>query len=348
LSRSRPARPIIPEVPQLPPRPDAPVLSVRELKGPDRSTGQPFAGLFVVRKLATKTASNNNPFLSLELGDRTGTFSCTVFNDSPVFEALKTAGEGAIVRIEGKIEYYQGRLAPRLSRVEAVDEPQLVDPALIANLVETSPEDPAGLKQELANFVGGIGRPALRATVLGVLEELGDAFHTGPAAVSMHHAYRHGLLEHTVRMARIVQALAPLYPEVDGGLAMAGVLLHDTGKAIEYEGTLAPKRSRRGLLQGHVVLGYQLVRKAGLKSHLDPDLLERLEHIILSHQGQLEWGAAVMAATPEAVFVSMIDNLDAKMGMVQRALRQASGNEEFSERLPGLEGPLLTRPPTAG
>jgi 3'-5' exoribonuclease len=149
-------------------------------------------------------------------------------------------------------------------------------------------------------------------------------------------------------MARIVQALAPLYPEVDGGLAMAGVLLHDTGKAIEYEGTLAPKRSRRGLLQGHVVLGYQLVRKAGLKAKLDPDLLERLEHIVLSHQGQLEWGAAVMAATPEAVFVSMIDNLDAKMGMVQRALRQASGNEEFSERLPGLETPLLTRPPTAG
>ncbi len=103
------------------------------------------------------------------------------------------------------------------------------------------------------------------------------------------------------------------------------------------------KRSRRGILQGHVVLGYQLVRKAGLKARLDPDRLERLEHIILSHQGELEWGAAALAATPEAVFVSMIDNLDAKMGMVQRALRQAEG-EEFSERLPGLNTPLLTRP----
>jgi 3'-5' exoribonuclease len=325
--------------------PDAPALTVRELKGPDRSSGQPFAGWFVVRKLTAKTASNNNPFLSLDLGDRTGSFSCTVFNDSPVFEALKSAGEGAIVRVDGKIEYYQNRLAPRLSRVEIVDETRLTDPGMIANLVETSPEDPAGLKQELADFTGGIVRPALRATVLGVLEELGDAFHVGPAAVSMHHAYRHGLLEHTVRMARAVRALAPLYPEVDADLAMAGVLLHDTGKAIEYEGTLAPKRSRRGLLQGHVVLGYQLVRKAGLKARLDPDLLERLEHIILSHQGQLEWGAAVMAATPEAVFVSMIDNLDAKMGMVQRALRQGAAGEEFSERLPGLEGPLLLRPP---
>jgi len=177
-----------------------------------------------------------------------------------------------------------------------------------------------------------------------VFEEIGESFRWAPAAVSMHHAYRHGLLEHTVHMARCCRALLPLYPEVDPSLAMAGILLHDTGKTIEYEGSLATHRSRRGILQGHVVLGYQLARKAGIKAKLDPDRLERLEHIILSHQGEPEWGAAVYAATPEAVFVSMIDNLDAKMGMVQRALRQASPGDEFSERLPGLNTSLLTKP----
>ena len=101
-----------------------------------------------------------------------------------------------------------------------------------------------------------------------------------------------------------------------------------------------------GLLQGHVVLGYRLVRKAGLKAGLDSSLLERLEHIILSHQGELEWGAAVMAATPEAVFVSMVDNLDARMGMVQRAIRHSSESDEFSEYIPGLKGPLLIPPPS--
>jgi 3'-5' exoribonuclease len=176
-----------------------------------------------------------------------------------------------------------------------------------------------------------------------VFDEIGDTFKWSPAAVAMHHAYRHGLLEHTTHMARACQALLPLYPEVDPDLALAGILLHDTGKAIEYEGTLATKRSRRGILQGHVVLGYQLARKAAIKAKLDNDRLERLEHIILSHQGEPEWGAAVYAATPEAVFVSMIDNLDAKMGMVQRALRQSGEGDEFSERLPGLSSPLLTR-----
>ncbi len=216
-------------------------------------------------------------------------------------------------------------------------------PGLIENLVEVAPEDGAALWAELQGFIDGIAHPELRATVRAVFEEIGETFRWSPAAVAMHHAYRHGLLEHTIHMARACRALLPLYPEVDPELAMAGVLLHDTGKAIEYEGTLATRRSRRGILQGHVVLGYQLARKAGIKARLDADRLERLEHIILSHQGEPAWGAAVYAATPEAVFVSQIDNLDAKMGMVQRALRQAGEDSEFSERLPGLSTPLLTR-----
>jgi 3'-5' exoribonuclease len=198
----------------------------------------------------------------------------------------------------------------------------------------------------MLGFIQEIRHPELYKTVQTIFDEIYDSFKTAPAAIAMHHAYRHGLLEHTVHAARACHALLPLYPEVDADLAMAGVLLHDIGKIIEYEGTLAIQRSRKGILQGHVVLGYQLVRKAGLKAKLDAERLERLEHIILSHQGEMEWGAAALAATPEAVFVSLIDNLDAKMGMVQRALRLAAEGEEFSERIPGLNAPLLLRKPT--
>jgi 3'-5' exoribonuclease len=324
--------------------PDPLPATVRELKALADASGRPFASLLIVRRLTVKTASNGNPFLAVELGDRTGSFGCTVFSDSPAFEALKSAAEGSVVRVEGKVEYYQSRLAPRLLRAAAVGEAELAAPEALENLVETAPEDAAELWRECQGFVGGIGRPELRATVAAVLDEIGDGFRTAPAAVMMHHAYRHGLLEHTVHMARAARALLPLYPEVDPDLAMAGVLLHDVGKTIEYTGALAPRKSRRGILQGHVVLGYQLVRKAGLKARLDADRLERLEHIILSHQGELAWGAAALAATPEAVLVSLVDNLDAKMGMVQRALRQAEGGDEFTEKLPGLNGPLLTKP----
>ena len=323
---------------------ELPVLSVRELKALEESSGKPFASILVVKKLAGKTASNGNPFLIVELGDRTGSFGCTVFSDGAVFDAIKTAGEGGVLRIEGRVDYYQGRLSPKLLKVVALAEDELAAPGLIDNLVEVALEPAEGLWAELQAFIESIGHDELRMTVRSVFEDVGDTFRWCPAAVSMHHAYRHGLLEHTIHMARACKALLPLYPEVNADLAMAGILLHDTGKTIEYQGTLATKRSRKGILQGHVVLGYQLARKAGIKARLDHDRLERLEHIILSHQGEPEWGAAIYAATPEAVFVSMIDNLDAKMGMVQRSLRQANDHDEFSERLPGLNTVLLTKP----
>jgi 3'-5' exoribonuclease len=320
-------------------------LSVRDMKALKDGGGRPFGGLFVVRKVAVKTAANGNAYLGVELGDRTGSFNCTVFNDSPVFEPLKSAGDGAVVRVEGKIEYYQDRLSPRLSRAAVAVAGELEAPGAMDLLVETCPENPDALWAELQGFIGGIGHPALRETAHSVFEEIGPAFRAAPAAIMIHHAYRHGLLEHTTHMARAARALLPLYPEVDADLAMAGVLLHDIGKTLEYEGALASRRGRRGILEGHVVLGYQMARKAGLKARLDPDRLERLEHIILSHQGALEWGAAALASTPEAVFVSMVDNLDAKMGIVQRALRQSAGSEEFTERLLGLDTSLLVRPP---
>jgi 3'-5' exoribonuclease len=320
--------------------------TVRDLKALPEGAGRTFASLLVLRKLTTKTASNGNPFLSIELGDRTGTFNCTVFSDNPAFESLKAGAEGSVVHVEGKVEHYQGRLAPRLSRVAVAGEAELAAPGALDSLVETSPEEPGALWEEFRKFMASIGHPGLRAVVQAVFEEIGAEFRAAPAAVSMHHAYRHGLLEHTVHIARAARALFPVYPEVDADLAMAGILLHDIGKTIEYTGALATRRSRAGILQGHIVLGYRIVREAGLKAKLDPDRLERLEHIILSHQGELEWGAAAMAATPEAVFVSLVDNLDAKMGMVQQALRQSSPGDEFSEKLMGLKAPLLTRPPS--
>jgi len=322
-------------------------MTVRELKALEHRTGLPFTSVLLVRNVTAKTSKNDSPYLSIELGDKTGAFGVTCFSDSPQFDFFKNLPESAVVRIEARTDYYQGRLSPRLSTVVQLTGEQLAEPGRLESLVETALEDPNKLWEDLQGFIANVGHPELRATVQAVFADIGEAFKNSPAAIAMHHAYRHGLLEHTVHMARAARALLPLYPEIDPDLAMAGVLLHDTGKVSEYEGTLVTQRSRKGLLQGHVVLGYQLVRKAGLKAKLDADRLERLEHIILSHQGELEYGAAVMAATPEAVFVSMVDNLDARMGMVQRALRQAAEGDEFAERLPGLNAALLTRKPAS-
>ena len=320
-------------------------ITVRDIKALPRDGGDTCASLLLVRRQTPKTAKNGNAFLSVELGDKTGTFNVNVFSDSPAYELFSTLKDGGVVRAELRIEYFADRLSPKLLRAEAITLDQLTGSPLLANLVETAPEDAELLWLEFQEHIAAITHAELRTTVQAVFDEIGAQFRTAPAAVAMHHAYRHGLLEHTCHMARAGRALLPLYPEVDADLALAGILVHDTGKVTEYQGDLVTSRSRKGILQGHVVLGYQLVRKAGIKSKLNADLLERLEHIVLSHQGELEWGAAVIAATPEAVFVAKIDDLDAKMGMVQRLLRQAGDSDQFSDKHLGLNAQLLLAKP---
>ena len=319
--------------------------TVKELKQLDKDLAVPFRGIFPLQKKTTKTARNGNPFLSIQLGDGGGSFNANCFGDSSVFAALDPANEGSIVRLSGSTEYYNDRFSPRLQAAEVISSEEADSEGVLGQLIETPPESEDELWAHIKDAVAAIEHPQLKETVQRVLDDMGDRFRKCPAAVSMHHAYHNGLLEHTTHMVRAARALLPLYPEVDADLAIAGIILHDMGKLEEYEGDISAKVSRIGTLQGHVVIGFRIARKAAIQSKLNDDLTERLEHIILSHQGEKEWGAAAMAATPEAVFVSMVDNLDAKMGMVQRVLRNTPEGEPFSDYLLGLQTRVLVTPP---
>jgi 3'-5' exoribonuclease len=322
------------------------LLTVSELKAVSSSETFDFRAVWMIRKVSSKVAKNGNEFLVVECGDKTGGLGFNCFNDAPYFKKLKEAPEGTVVEVQGRTDYYNDRLSPKIASMQFMDDEQAQ--TLLSMLVESSPEDANALWDQAMTFAGMITQPRLKATVLLVMEELGSMFRQTPGAIAMHHAYRHGLMEHTVHMARVAQAIFPIYPEVNTDLAIAGILLHDIGKVLEYTQGRVAKKTQLGVLQGHVVLGYRVVRSAGIRCKLEPIWLERLEHIVLSHQGELEWGAAVMASTPEAVFVSMIDNLDARMGMVQYALRTTPAGDIFSERFHGLKSSVLITPVDEG
>jgi len=317
------------------------LVNVIELKKTTEGTVRDFESVFLFKKMNLKTARNGSEFLVVEVGDRTGHLQFMCFADTGVFQFFKSAEEGSFVHLKGQTSHYQGRFSPKILSAESISEEEVAYKGVLQDLIESSPEDPQLLWNEYLRFMEQIKDDGLRSTVKLVIEEYASMLKEWPAAISMHHAYRHGLLEHTVHVARAAKALLPLYPEVHPDLAITGVLLHDIGKIVEYEGNRSSKKTKIGALQGHVVLGYRIVRKAAIQSKLESNLLERLEHIILSHQGELEWGAAALACTPEAIFVSLVDNLDAKMGMVQQALRNTPDTETFSEYLPGLEISLL-------
>lgn len=319
--------------------------TVAELKTLDRNRAQRFEGIFLIRKIDGKTAKNGSAYFLTELGDATGSFHSTAFSDTADFLFFERAQVGDFVRVSGHTEYYQDRFSPKLTTIDWLSDAERSDPAIMERLVPCAPIPQQELWDELKATVASIEPESLRQTVENGLELLGEKFQTVPGGISMHHAYRSGLLEHTVRMLRAAQALLPLYPEVHPGLTLAGIALHDAGKVAEYTSEIGTQKTRKGILQGHVVLGYRVARAAAIQAKLSAELTERLEHIILSHQGQLEWGATAMAATPEAVFVSMIDNLDAKMGCVQHELRKADAEgQEFSEYVPALGTKLLLKP----
>jgi len=317
--------------------------TVAELKELPRDQQVPYETVVVMRKATIRKARNDSEFLSVEFGDKSGIFHHVCFGNSNLFQVFMNVPEGTIFRIRGTTDYYQNRFSPSLVEAEKVPETELG--RYLDHLVETAPIPMNDLWAELQQFMLKIQHAPLRETVKTAIKELEDEFKTTPGAISMHHAYRSGLMEHTVRMCRSCVALLPLYEEVDPDLSLAGIILHDLGKALEYTGSLATSKSKLGHFHGHVVLGYRQVRRAALKAGLDTELLDRLEHVILAHQGELEWGAATKAATPEAVFVSMVDNLDAKMGMVQYALRTTPDSQMFSDYVPGLGAPMYSKKP---
>jgi 3'-5' exoribonuclease len=304
-----------------------------------------FTSVLLLRKVETRHARNGSEYLKIELGDKSGSFGCTCFESHPSFNFFKTSKAGEVLQVEGMNRYYQGNFSPELVAVKALSEAEIAEGNWRALLIEGPEETQEALAEEFWHQVEKIQHEALRETIRNVFQELGESWMASPAARSMHHAYPYGLLEHTVHVVRAGLALLPLYPEIQADLAIAGMLAHDVGKVLEYTNDSVPERTKLGVLQGHIVLGYRLVRKAALKSKLDPELSERLEHIVISHQGEPEWGAAVRPATPEAVFVSLVDNLDAKMGMVKHLLQNTPPNVSFSERFPGLESQLLVEIP---
>jgi 3'-5' exoribonuclease len=307
-------------------------------------SGLKFSTVAVIKLVEAKLAKNNTEYLSVTIGDKNATCLCKVFGSSSMYNFFKTVEPGTIVFVEGITKNYKGVFSPDITFARILSDDEIARGDYLQKVTSCADEGMEALKNELNGMLATIGNERLRLVVGEVIRELGEDFYTKAAGISMHHAYRNGLLEHTVHTARAGKNLLPLYPFVDHDMAMAGLLLHDIGKVLEYTGDEVPQRTKIGILQGHLILGYRLIRKVAIQNKLDGEILERLEHILLSHHNDPEFGAVVRPATPEAVFVALVDNLDAKMGMVEQLLRSTPGKNVFSDFHKGLEGKLLVLP----
>ena len=310
-------------------------------------------GVFVIHNCQLGQTRSGKPFIKCLLSDRSARTPGRMWNvTEELFGQLPTDG---FVWIEGQAQPYQGELQIIIQQIRAVD-PRPTD---LEHLLPSTRYDIDQMFEQVTQQLGAMNHPPLRTLARAYLddEELMGRFRRAPAAMTLHHAYLGGLLEHTLNLLRLAAAVCPMYEQLNQDLVVMGVFIHDLGKCYELQWESGFGYTDQGQLVGHVALGVLGLQAkadqcAAAGSPLAAPLLQVLHHIILSHHGEPQFGALKVPATPEALTVSMLDNLDAKLYMAMEATRseaaQALGRQmgPFTEKIWTL-GTRMYRPDPA-
>lgn len=302
-----------------------------------------FEFMALVTAVSVRPTKTGKDYLDLELTTREGVLKAKKWSAT---EADKSIKVGDVIKGNAKINVYQGSLSLVLSDMVPVS----VDPSEF-KLTVIEPVD--SLVDEFYGYVEAIENENLKTIVLDMLskDEIKDNFFKHPAAKSCHHAEENGLLYHTTRMLRAANVLVDVYNKitkvVDRDLIFAGIIFHDMGKIKEMAMTPAGNGEyTKYALIGHIVMGAIEVSRYADKGMISEETAFQLEHIILAHHGKLEYGSPVVPATPEAVLVSMVDNLDAKLFACQNDMLRIQPGEIARDGNFTLEGAHVYYPPT--
>ena len=310
-----------------------------------------FFALLVERNKAM--TREDKPFYTCRFRDARRTVSAVVWSDSPRFEACENEWrEGQFYKLRARFiehEKYGPQidiLAIRLVKDE--DRAEGFDPA---ELVERSRFGSAAMMLELRGLVEEhIKGAPLRELVLALLSRHAERFQRVPATKSRFYPFAGGLLEHTLSVTkncllladRYVAYYAELKPPLNRDLLLAGAVLHDLGRVVDFEDDLGLNESVPGRMFGHLMLGRDLVREAAKEIEgLDPILLQMLEHVVVAHLALPEWGSPRLPLIPEVIILHHADDLDAKLEMYVRCLIHDTSPGPFTERDPGLGKPLF-------
>ena len=300
----------------------------------DFQTGDEVEGFYVLKTAASKVSNSGKPFLSASLADRSGAIETKMWDYAG---PVGTADEGSVVKIRGTVSEFRGSLQLILSRIRPVQEG---DRYSLGDLVPVAPVDVDEAWQELMGLVDGLEDRDYAAVCRRVLERYGERFRTVPGGKSMHHSFVSGLLMHTLYMVRTADYLAGLYRDVvNRDLLLAGTLLHDAAKCDEFVTSplgLVTEYSVPGQLLGHLVMGSQAVGEIGGALGVPEEKTVLLQHMLLSHHGVPEFGAAVRPMCAEAELLSIIDLMDSRMEIYQEAMEETEPGQ-FTKRIFALD-----------
>lgn len=320
------------------------LLTVAEIK--KLQSGETFKGIFVVASLYQKSDKNGKPYYEMSVTDSTGTIDAKIWSDAAWFDrsgcdmaapAVKMPEEniknlvGKTLGIDGKTAEYRSQLQFNFNKLTLLNQDRF--PA-----AQYLPRSPIAIEDLESRFEALVG--ACRPEVANLLRSifsgtLWSSFRDWPAAVSHHHAYANGLLEHTLAVTDCAKSMAESFVragyDIDVDVVVAGALLHDLGKLESYKIGSVPEMTLEGAVLDHVAIGYSRFMELAEKANAPQNVKLQLAHILLSHHGLREYGSPVLPATPEALIVSSADELDFKIFCWQDSTKDLSEEQPISQ-----------------
>ena len=281
---------------------------------------------FVVASKQVKAKKNGEPYLALILADRTGQIEAKMWDN--VDDFILSFEQDDFLKIKGLINKYKNRFQLTIHKLRRMEEGEID----FADYLPKTTKDIGELWQTLAEFVATFQNPHLKALVELFMAdaEIAERYRNAPAAKTLHHAYIGGLLDHVVSLFCSCDLICRNYPQVNRDLLLTGAFLHDIGKLQELTYNRAFSYTTRGQLLGHMIIELEMLQaKLAKLPDFPAELKTLLEHMMISHHGQYEFGSPKLPMFPEALMLHYLDDLDSKM----EAMRA------HFEREAELEGP---------
>ncbi|HUR37669.1 MAG TPA: OB-fold nucleic acid binding domain-containing protein [Terriglobales bacterium] len=301
---------------------------------------QNITSSFVVASKQIKPKKNGEPYLALTLADRTGQIEAKMWDGVP--EAMNTFEQDDFIKVRGLLNKYNGRFQLTIHKIRSMDTGE-VD---YSDYLPKTDKNVDELWGTIAGYVQGFQNPHLKALVQAFMDdpEIERAYKNAPAAKTLHHAFIGGLLDHVVSLFRSCDLVSRNYPQqVDRDLLMTGAFLHDIGKIHELTYARSFSYTTSGQLLGHMIIELEMLhgKLAGLPG-FPPELKILLEHLIISHHGQYEFGSPKLPMFPEALMLHYLDDLDSKMeAMRAHFQREENYESDWTAYNPALGRPLL-------
>nr|WP_321471004.1 OB-fold nucleic acid binding domain-containing protein [uncultured Paludibaculum sp.] len=314
--------------------------------------GQSVQSIFLVHSKDVRQKKTGEPYLSLVLMDRTGDIDAKMWDNVP--GVMETFDRDDFIRVKGETQLYQNRMQLTVYSLQRVQDADVS----LADFLPASQRDPDEMLAELRGIIASMRNPHLQALLEAIFADqaTATAFKTAPAAKAIHHAWLGGLIEHVLSLCTLARFMVTHYPNLDEDLLLTGVILHDIGKVSELCYARSFGYTTEGGLLGHMQIALRLIGEK-LPAGFPPKLRNLLEHMILSHHGQLEYGSPKLPVFPEALLLHHLDNLDSKMETMRASLDRdkatpgdwtgynAALERSFLDKRKYLNGPALKPSP---